>query len=670
VGRIGLAAIVTCALVVAAHAVPPHPRLWEYSEASRRLYAQNAPDPVRVAPQIQPDGIEYVLVLRVDFADQRGERTRAELDRLLFAEGTPSLASYYAEASYGAMDIQPGPSGGSLPRGDSWYRMPDDMPVYGSGRVENITGMRALVRDACNAANADVNFADYDRDGDGVVDHLIILHAGNDEASSGVPDDIWSVLVPDVGRLWDGVRVGAAMLIGEEPSSETPHIGVWFHEFFHDFGAPEAYATGVYVGASDTKFGLMGLYGPYQGGADRNGTAPAHISGYLKWDFDGVPENGRHGWITPVEIDTNTIGFTVPAFSMPGGLPPVYKIDLPGTGGKEFFLIENRERDVGAMFDTAIPDEGLLIWHVDESIPRPASTVAARLWLENPADPFHRYVQDDITEDAAYAAEDRQTAFTPSTEPNSSTTDGGPTGISILGISDSGDPMTFDIFFGDTYEPNDTLATAFPLRVGEKYDSFIFDAADTIDLYALRFDSGDRTRITARYAEDAAVAVVLTTRAGREVTRGTSRRIDDGRETVLLYEARSSEELILRVTAGGGVFPVAYSIEVAAEPEAPVTPPLFVGLNVYPNPVRPGADLRVSVAFDGPGLDSVRMETFTASGDRVAQADTQDIATGDVTIALAADNAGRPLAPGVYFVLITATRAGQIAKRLAKFAVE
>ncbi|MAF13134.1 hypothetical protein CMK11_21995 [Candidatus Poribacteria bacterium] len=662
--------MVVCSLAFGVRAVPPHPRLWEYSEASRRMYAQDAPDPVRRSPHVQADGIEYVLVLRVDFADQHGERTRAELDALLFAENSPSLASYYDEVSYGAMDIQPGPAGGSLPRAETWYRMPDAMPVYGSGRVENITGMRALVRDACNAANADVNFADYDRDGDGVVDHLIILHAGDDEASSGVPDDIWSVLVPDVGRVWDGVRVGAAMLIGEEPSSDTPHIGVWFHEFFHDFGAPEAYATGVYVGASDTKFGLMGLYGPYQGGVDRDGTAPAHISGYLKWDFDGVPENGRLGWITPVEIDTNTIGFAVPAFSMPGGLPPVYKIDLPGSGGKEFFLIENRERNVGAMFDTAIPDDGLLIWHVDESIPRPASTVAARLWLENPADPFHRFVQDDITEDAAYSAEDRQTAFTPSTEPSSAATDGGPTGISILDISRSGDPMTFNIFFGDTYEPNDTLAGAFPLRVGEKYDSFIFDAQDAIDLYSLDLAIGDRRRITVSYADEDDIRVALTTRAGKEITRGTSRPVEERRETALLYEARGSEELILRVEAAGGVFPVAYSIEVGEEPEAPMTPPLFVGLKVYPNPVRPGAELRVSVAFDGPGLDAVTVETFTAAGDRIARTDTRDIATGDVTVTVAANNGAGLLAPGVYFVLVTATRGNQVSRRLAKVAVE
>ena len=666
------AATIVCAVLVSetSYAVPPHPRLWEYSDDARQAYAQNAPDPIRADARRQPDGVEYVLVLRVDFADQPGRRPRAELDGWVYDKGSPSLASYYDEASYGAMDIQPGPAGGSLPADNGWYRMPDAMTVYGEGRVSNIRGMRDLVGDACTAANADVDFADYDRDGDGVVDHLIILHAGNDEASSGQPDDIWSVLVPGVSRSWDGVRVEAAMLIGEEPDSATPHLGVWFHEFFHDFGAPETYVIGTQVAPNDTKYALMGLYGPYQGGQDRDGTQPAHISGYLKWDFDGVPENGRHGWVTPVEIDTNTIGFTVPAFSMPGDLPPLYKIDIPGTDGQQFFLIENRERNVGALFDTAIPDDGLLIWHIDESVPRSGFTVASRMWLENPVDPFHQFAQDDITDDAAYSAEDSQTAFTPSTEPSSHTTDGLPTGISLLGIGESGNPMSLDIFFGDTYEPNDTFAQAFPVSVGQRYDSFIFDAEDQVDLYAMRLRAGDRIRVAIRFAATEDVTVALTTLAGGEITRGTSRPTEDGPATVLLYAARADEDLLLRLTARDGAFPIAYSIDIAAEPDAGSLPPLFAGLKVYPNPVRPGGDLLVSVAFDGPGLDSVRAEVFTATGDRLSQSETFDIATGDVTFAAPARNGAASLAPGVYFVLVTATRGSQVAKRLAKFAVE
>jgi hypothetical protein len=64
------------------------------------------------------------------------------------------------------------------------------------------------------------------------------------------------------------------------------------------------------------------------------------------------------------------------------------------------------------------------------------------------------------------------------------------------------------------------------------------------------------------------------------------------------------------------------------------------------------------------------VETFTAAGNRIARTDTRDIATGDVTAAVAARNNAGPLAPGVYFVLVTATRGDQVSKRLAKFAVE
>jgi len=671
-------------LTTAAWGVPPHPRLWESSQAGREMHAKNAPDPIRGNPMLQPDGVEYVLVLRVDFPEPepepgegraklsrwRGQRPKAQLDRWLFAPDSASLSSYYAEASYGAMDVQPGPVGGSLPKEDRWYRMPDVMNVYGKGATTNVAGMRKLVRDACNAANSDVDFADYDRDGDGVVDHLIILHAGNDQAATNVDEDIWSVLVPDVSRSWDGVEVQAAILIGEEPDFESPHLGVWFHEFLHDFGAPESYVSGTFTGENDTKYDLMGLYGPYQGGEDRDGTQPAHISGYLKWDFDGDPENGRHGWVTPVEIDANSIDLAIPAFSNPGGLPPLFKIDLPGTGGKQFFLLENRERDVGAMFDTAIPDEGLLIWHIDESIPRSSFTVAARMWLEDPADPLHWGVQADTTDDAAYSAEDGQTAFTPSTEPSSETTGGAPTGISLLGISESGHPMTVDVFFGDTYEPNDSPSEAFVVQPGQKYDSFIFDADDAVDYYRLELTAGQRVRLTLRHAVVDDIRVALTTTDGRELTSGARAFVDDVRETVLLYESRGAEDLLVRVNSQRGQYPIAYSVDIAEEPDAPIAPPLFAGVLVYPSPVRPGGDLSIGVSFEGPGLDSVSAEMFTATGELISRVEEFDIRTGDWTFAAQATNAGGPLTPGVYIVIVTALRGDQEAKRFAKFAVE
>jgi len=163
---------------------------------------------------------------------------------------------------------------------------------------------------------------------------------------------------------------------------------------------------------------------------------------------------------------------------------------------------------------------------------------------------------------------------------------------------------------------------------------------------------------------------VLTTSDGRELTRGARTFKDEGRETVLLYEARTAELLLLRVTAAAGTYPIAYSIDITSEPDAPVTPPLFAGVRVYPSPARPGGSLSIAVSFDGPGLDSVQADTYTATGDLISSVEEFDIRTGDWTFKGTASNAGTPLAPGVYIVVVTARRGDQEAKRLTKFAVE
>ena len=76
------------------------------------------------------------------------------------------------------------------------------------------------------------------------------------------------------------------------------------------------------------------------------------------------------------------------------------------------------------------------------------------------------------------------------------------------------------------------------------------------------------------------------------------------------------------------------------------------------------------MSFEGPGLDSVSAEMFTATGELISRVEEFDIRTGDWTFAAQATNAGGPLTPGVYIVIVTALRGDQEAKRFAKFAVE
>jgi len=43
----------------------------------------------------------------------------------------------------------------------------------------------------------------------------------------------------------------------------------------------------------------------------------------------------------------------------------VYRLWKDGTGGNEYFLVENRQKK---NYDSQLPGAGLLIWHIDDSI--------------------------------------------------------------------------------------------------------------------------------------------------------------------------------------------------------------------------------------------------------------------------------------------------------------
>lgn len=179
-----------------------------------------------------------------------------------------SLTSYYLEQS----------NGGLLIEGDvyGWFRVPNPEWHYGrdapEGGVDNggPADPRQLVREvAALAVQAGVNLADYDRedpydlDGDddlrepdGIVDHLMVIHAGvGQEAGGGAQGDdaiwshSWNLPRPYVadpshggGPLWSGTAVYDYTM---EP--EDGALGVFAHEFAHDLGLPDEYDT-VYSG--------------------------------------------------------------------------------------------------------------------------------------------------------------------------------------------------------------------------------------------------------------------------------------------------------------------------------------------------------------------------------------------------------------------------------------
>jgi hypothetical protein len=205
----------------------------------------------------------------------------------------------------------------------------------------------------------------------------------------------------------------------------------------------------------------------------------------LKWDFDADRLNGVNGWLEPINL-TDAGNYSVDSFELPTG-NKLYKIDIPGKMEREYFLIENRHKHSGAVYDTHIPESGLLIWHIDEKQPAFFGN-PHRAWVEDPGDPERSNFRH-ATEGAAYSADDGETSFTPATVPDSSANDGTYSGIIVTDIGPEGMSIPFTVFSGDTYEPNDSIADAYgPLVYGDQYTSFILDERE-VDFYKFHADA-------------------------------------------------------------------------------------------------------------------------------------------------------------------------------------
>ena len=635
---------------------------------------------------LQSDGIEYVLALKIDFRDMPGRREGAAFDRYLFATEGVSLKTYFRENSYGQMDIQPGPMGGVVPTGNAWIRAKKPMTYYGEG-VRILERYRELVREACEAVDATVDFSQYDRDSDGIVDHILLIHSGNDQASTGIIDyDIQSVLIPAVNAVHDGVRVDTAAVVAEEPDFDHPHLGIYFHEFFHDFGAPDVY--GLFRGPHDHKWGLMGAFGPYQGPEKfgiGNGLEPSHIMGYLKWDFDARPQNGRIGWIQPVQITQNQ-KIDVPSFELGPKTNKLFKIDIHSLGNPvdrkatEFFLIENRNKTSGAIFDRYLPESGILIWHIDETQPYPFGTYDAshQIWLEDPTDPEHlgTYQHDGgefidvqaITDGAAYSLDDGHTAFTPGTVPNSNANDGTVTGISITNIGSEGLTIPILVSFGDTYEPNDTIVTAYPITYGETYESFIFDATDVRDVYKLEAVSGITILVTlADIPLGNTYQLSLHTATGEMFATGENATEIGGLK--LIYQPDMTSTFYLVIESEGGFSSIdSYRLRVEQLQSGAFA---FEDTRVYPNPLHL-ADETMTFVYQlsaSQVADNVKLEIFTPTGTIVYKEAHQNVLSQGKFKWHGVNLSGTPVASGIYVYRISARQADLLVQEIGKLGV-
>ena len=436
-----------------ASAVPPDPTVYGVhtgiSALSASRYIPRMTEtlaPPLAGPAI---GTQEIVVILIEFQDVTHNPThgKAYFDDLLFSASNPnSMYNYYYEASYGQMSIF-----GTI---TGWYRSNHNMSYYGADgdEADNLNGsVYELAREAIILADAaGFDFSRYDKDRDGYVDHIIVVHAGPAQETGGRsygPNAIWShhwSILPH--ERIDGVRASYYCMV-----AESSPIGTVAHEYGHDLGLPDLYDTdGSSAGIG--YWGIMGL-----GAWIASGDVPSHFCAWSKVFL---------GWVEPREIAADDIDVALGCVKS-GNVNTIVKIPLTPD---EYFLVESRCK---TGFDQYLPGDGVLIWHIDDSVGNLSSDYVNDNESHKRVDLEEADGRNDLDTNANYGdATDpyypgNATWFGDSTVPNSDLYSGESSAVSIINISSSAANMTLDIYRGADVVPvqevNITLAAGWNL---------------------------------------------------------------------------------------------------------------------------------------------------------------------------------------------------------------
>lgn len=213
-----------------------------------------------------------------------------------------------------------------------------------------------MVIEALKLADSQVNYANYDWDGDKEVEQVYVVYAGKGEADGGDASTIWphewqlsAAAYYGDGRgaqTLDGVKIDTYACGAELDgySGDIAGIGTMCHEFSHCLGYPDFYDTDYSGGQG------MGYWDLMDGGSyNGDGYQPSGYTSYERWVA---------GWKTPIELTKSKSVTNMKALSDGGESYIIYN-----QGNKnEYYLLENRQQ-VG--WDSSLPGSGLLILHVD-----------------------------------------------------------------------------------------------------------------------------------------------------------------------------------------------------------------------------------------------------------------------------------------------------------------
>jgi M6 family metalloprotease-like protein len=247
---------------------------------------------------------------------------------------------------------------------------------YYAKQTDNAT---QLTYDVINLIDDDIDFSDYDRDGDGEVDMIYFIFAGAGSHVTGT-QLIWphayTIMNPNGGWNWqvykDGVQLGSyacsVELYGNEASTTLDGIGTICHEFSHVLGLPDLYDTDYEdYGQSDDP----GDWSIMAGGSYLNNSRTP--CGYSLYERYAIGFAYPQTLTAPGTYELGSIASTNEGF----------RLDTPVKN--EYFLLENRQKS--DKWDQYLAGHGMLVFRVDST--------SSSAWNNNKvnSNPNHNYYE-------------------------------------------------------------------------------------------------------------------------------------------------------------------------------------------------------------------------------------------------------------------------------------
>ena len=306
-------------------------------------------------------GTKHFLVILVEFSDKEfstSEDPHAAFTALLNEEGysvnggTGSARDFYRDNSHGffepVFDVY-GP-----------VKLENTVRYYGGNDAwGNDKAPEEAIIEGCTALDEEIDFTQYDNDGDGVVDLVFMYYAGMGEADGGGTNTIWphqyEISATGKSLTLDGVKIDSYACTNEVEGYSSSMvgkmcgIGTACHEFGHAMGLPDFYD--VDYTDNGQAAGLFFFSTMDSGAYNNEGRTPPYFNFeeriLLGWlDDNAYREFDKTGSYTLPSVDEN-VAYRTPT-------------DKDG----EYFVYECRDSHG---WDAGLFSNGLVVYHVDKS---------------------------------------------------------------------------------------------------------------------------------------------------------------------------------------------------------------------------------------------------------------------------------------------------------------